>query len=173
MKTFTALKDFVDNAHFDKHRQKSLSQLDFETIDPPIIEIIRGFSNLPYCFTLQSCYGHFVHEFQQDSKNIEPLPAASIISKIEYRIAYLALCIQNNEKGKKLFQDLQRIPNIDPEYIQFGSAEWFWKQHVNSYALQVEPKRLMTRDRIFVDYDKALRIEKVRNEFFNAMKKII
>ncbi len=43
------------------------------------------------------------------------------------------------------FHDLRQIPAIDPEYIQFGCAEWFWEAQVNSYALQVEPMRHMTK----------------------------
>ena len=173
METFTAPKEFIYNPRFGKQRQKSLSDLDLTIIDPPIFDIIKTFSMLPFCFTQQSCYGHFVYEFRQDPKNIEPLPAEAVNSKIEYRLAYIALCLQNNDQGKKLFQDLKQIPNIDPDYIQFGSADWFWKQQVNSYALQVEPKRFMTKDSIFISYEEALHIEKVRNEFFNEIKMII
>jgi len=173
METFTPLKNFVDNPHFNKQRQNSLKQLKLSTIDSPILEIIKGFSKLPYCFTLQSCYGHFLNDHQQNPKNVDPLPNTTKISNIEYRIAYIALCIQNNDEGEKLFEDLKQIPNIDPDYIQFGSAGWFWKRQVNSYALQVEPKRLMTKDRIFINYDEALHIEKVRNVFFDEIKRII
>jgi len=31
-------------------------------IDGPIIGLINGFNKLPYCFTLQSCYEHFVYK---------------------------------------------------------------------------------------------------------------
>ena len=173
METFTELKDFVNDPHYHEKRQESLTSLDLNTIDAPIIEIIDGFSKLPYCFTLQSCYGHFLHKNQKNPENIEPLPISDSIAKVKYRIAYIALCIQNSDLGRVLFQHLRRIPVIDPEYIQFGCAEWFWKRQVNSYVLQIEPKRYITRDTVSVSYQEALHIEMIRNEFFNGLKKII
>ena len=172
MKTFTELKEFVNNPHYNEQRQKSLNRLDISTIDTPLIQIIEGFSKLPYCFTLQSCYGHFLNNYQKNPKNIEPLPISDSITIVDYRIAYIALCIQNSDSGRLFFNDLRKIPEIDPEYIQFGCAEWFWKRQVNSYALQVEPERYMTKDRISVNYKEALHIEKIRNEFLGKLKKI-
>ena len=173
METFTESKDFVNNPRYHEQRQKYLSRLDIDTIDAPIIEIISGFAKLPYCFTLQSCYGHFLHDSQKDPQNIEPLPISDSIASVEYRIAYIALCIQNSDLGRILFHDLSRIPVIDPEYIQFGCAEWFWKRQVNSYALQIEPSRYMTKDSASVSYQEALHIEEIRNEFFSRLKEII
>ena len=101
------------------------------------------------------------------------MPVLDSITIVEYRIAYIALCIQNSDLGRILFDDLRKIPAIDPEYIQFGCAEWFWKKQVNSYALQIEPERYMTKDRISVNYQEALHIEEIRNEFFSELKKVI
>ncbi len=173
METFTGLKDFVDNPHYREQRQESLSRLDIDSIDAPIAEIIAGFSELPYCFTLQSCYGHFLYDGQRDPRNIERLPISDGIASVDYRIAYIALCIENSDSGKALFHDLGEIPAIDPQYIQFGCAEWFWKRQVNSYALQVEPKRYMTKDRASVGYQEALHIEKIRNAFFQRLGEIV
>ena len=174
METFRGLRDMVDNPHYHEQRQESLSGLDINTIDAPVIEIINAFAKLPYCFTLQSCYGHFLHGDQQDDKNTEPLPISDSITGVEYRIAYIALCIQNSDAGKTLFHDLEKIPAIDPEYIQFGCAEWFWERQVNSYALQVEPARYMTEDKVpSIGYQEALHIEKIRGKFFSGLKKII
>ncbi len=173
METFTNLKDFVDNPYFHDQRKKYLSKLDIESIDAPLVDLISSFTKLDYCFTLQSCYGHFLHNSQKNPYNIEPLPLSNDISNVEYKIAYIALCIENSKQGRTLFYDLKEIPSIDPEYIQFGCAEWFWKRQVNSYALQVEPKRHMTKDRLSVDYWEALHIEKVRNNFFTQLKKFV
>jgi len=173
METFTTIKNFIDNPHFYKQRRKSLHQLDFATIDAPILEIIKGFSKLPYCFTLQSCYGHFLYDNQRNPTNTEPLPISDKIKKVEYRIAYIALCIQNSELGMQLFHDLKKITAIDKKYIQFGCAEWFWKRQVNSFALQVEPERFLKRDKAVIDYHEALHIEQVRNKFFDEIKKSI
>jgi hypothetical protein len=173
LETFTDLKDFVDNPYFHDQRKKWLSKLDIGSIDTPIVELISGFVKLDYCFTFQSCYGHFLHNSQKNPYNIEPLPISNGISNVEYKIAYIALCIENSKQGRTLFYDLKEIPLIDPEYIQFGCAEWFWERQVNSYALQVEPKKHMTKDRLSVDYWEALHIEKVRNKFFTQLKKLV
>ncbi len=173
METYTELKDFVDNPHYHRQRQKALRGLDISTIDIPIVPIVEGLANLPYCFTLQSCYGHFLHRDQRDSQNIEPLPISESISSVEYRIAYIALCIQNSDLGRVLLHDLREIPAMDPEYIQFGCAEWFWQRQVNSYVLQVEPGRFRTKDRITVDHQEALHIERIRNGFFGELNRIV
>ena len=173
METFTTLKDFVDNRDFHDQRQKYVGELDIKTIDAPIVEIVRAFARLPYCFTLQSCCGHFLYSSQKNRYNIEPLPISDSIDSAEYRIAYIVLCLDNNDLGRALFQDLSEIPKIDPEYIQFGCAEWFWARQVNSYALQVEPKRYMVKDRIIINYQEALHIQKIRNIFFKELKKIV
>ena len=172
METYTEFKSLVKNPLFNQQREKALSQLDFNAIDTPIKEIIKNFSNLSYCFTLQCCYGHFLYNDQKNPQNIEPLPKLDNISKIEYRIAYIALCIRNNKQGRMLLQKLKKIPEIDPDYVQFGCGDWFWKQQVNSYALQVEPERYKRKDKTIVNYQEALHIEKVRNEFFRILEKM-
>ena len=173
METFAELKDFVENPHFCEQRQRSVSSLDLATIDSPIVDLIEGFSKLPYCFTLQSCYGHFLYNDQRDQSNIKPLPVSENIVEVEYRIAYIALCIQDSDPGRKLFNEMSEVPAVDPEYVQFCSADWFWKDQVNSYALQVEPERFKKKDRCSVGYREALHIEKVRDAFFAEIRRIV
>jgi hypothetical protein len=169
LETFTALRDLVDNPSYEEQRRKSLRNLDFATIDKPIVAIIKGLAELPHCFTLQSCYGHFLYDSQKDPENIQPLPTSNRLTNVDYRIAYLAMCLQDSDAGQRLLHDLEKIPKIDPENVQFGCAEWFWKKQVNSFALQVEPRRYMTRDTATVGYKEALHIEKVRNQFFRQL----
>jgi hypothetical protein len=166
LETFTELKELVDNPHYQAQKQKTLSGLTDDMIDLPIVELIRGYNDLPYCFTLQSCYGHFVYKGQKNIRNLHPLSAKEIIGEVEYRIAYLALCIEKSAAGKGLFETLKEIAVIDPWNVQFGCAEWFWKRQVNSFALQVEPDRFKYKDTAILDYREALNIEKTRNEFF-------
>lgn len=173
METYAAVKPFVDNPRYDELRGKALSQLDMETIDLPIRGLIAGFARLPYCFTLQSCYGHFLYDGQGDNKNIEPLPASERITTVEYRIAYIALCIQDSPPGRGLFDYLSKIPAIDPDYIQWCSSDWFWDQQVNSYALQVEPDRFKAQDTATVDYREALHIQEVKGKFFRELVKLL
>ncbi len=173
METFTEPKELMENPYYQVQRQKSLCDLTDNMIDKPIIDLINGFNRMPYCFTLQSCYGHFVYNDQKDSHNIEPLPDKDTIAKVEYRIAYIAFCFENSLLGRKLYETLKKIIAIDPENIQFCCAEWFWKRKVNSYALQVEPERFKRKDTAILDYKEALHIEKIRNEFFLGLYEVV
>ena len=125
METFTKTKDFVFNAQFEDQRLLSLQVLRLNSIDPPIRDIVSGFAQLPFCFTLQSCYGHFLFKNQRGKKNINRLPEKTDARAIEYRIAYLAICIQDSVQGRNLLNNLAQLVNIDPQYIQFGCADWF------------------------------------------------
>jgi hypothetical protein len=166
LETFTEPKELAENPHYQVQRQKTLHALTDEMIDMPIINLVNEFNRLPFCFTLQSCYGHFVYNGQKNSRNLEPLPVRDTIGEVEYRIAYIAFCIENSLLGRELFEALKKIPAIDPKNVQFCCAEWFWQRHVNSYALQVEPDRFKHKDTAVVDFKEALYIEKIRNEFF-------
>jgi len=95
LETFIELKELVENPHYQEQRKKSLAVLTNVMIDAPIIDLIKGFNELPYCFTLQSCYGHFLYKGQEDANNLDPLPITNTISTVEYRIAYIAFCIDN------------------------------------------------------------------------------
>ena len=173
METFIELKPFVNNPNYQERRKKVLAALDISIIDVPIIEIIKGFTRFPFCFTLQSCYGHFLHDKQKDPENINPLLTLDNISIVEYRIAYIAFCIKNNYNGKIFLTKLKEISAIDPEYIQVGCAEWFWKRQVNSYVIQVEPIRHKDKDRVFIGIQEALHIQKVRDRFFCEITNLI
>ncbi|MGD9079787.1 MAG: hypothetical protein PVG96_10615 [Desulfobacterales bacterium] len=173
METFTEIREFVANPHYQDQKQKCLASLSDGMIDEPIIEVIKEFNKLEYCFTLQSCYGHFVYRGQNNSHNLEPLPDNDTIDSVEYRIAYICLCIQNSDSGKGLLEALNAITAFDPENIQLCCAEWFWKKQVNSYALQVQPKRFKHKDTAMLDYREALIIEKIRNEFFFQLRELL
>ena len=169
---------FVDDQSYEKRRGDTLRELyrliDSHDIDRPLLNLMRKCTCIPYWFTLQCCYGHFMHETRKNQGGLYSLsPLHDLVGPIKYRIAYLALCIQNNGSGRKLFGDLQSIRDIDPEYVQFGSAQWFWDRCVNSYVLQVEPEADRGRDTAWVHYEEALYIEKVRNQFYENIEKVV
>jgi hypothetical protein len=173
LETFTEPRTLVENPQYRDQKQKNLSRLNDGMIDEPIVDIINALNKLPYCFTLQSCYGHFIYSGQDDPHNLEPLPLTDTIDKVEYRIAYIAFCIENSVLGRIFFNALRTITDIDPENIQFFCAEWFWKRQINSYALQVEPDRFKFEDKVVLDYHEALKIEKIRNEFFVQLMELL
>jgi hypothetical protein len=172
LETFTEPKELVKNPDYQDQRTNTLAGLSDEIIDAPIIDLINGFNKLSYCFSMQSCYGHFVCSDRKDPYNFEPLPISDTIDRVEYRIAYVCLCIENSDLGRRLLEALNAITAIDPKNIQFCCAEWFWKRQVNSYALQVQPDRFKHKDEAILDYREALKIEKIRNEFFIQLQKI-
>ena len=169
METYVTAKGLVSNPHFHNQRQKALSSLRQATIDEPILDLITRFANLPYCFTLQSCFGHFLLDDQSDPHNTEPLPWLDQEIDVHYRIAYIAICVQENQPGRLLLDDLRALCRIDPQNIQYGCAEWFWERQVNSYVVQVEPERHKTKDRCVIGYQEALHLEGVRNRFFEKL----
>lgn len=156
----------VENPNYLSQKKAILSGLTNDMIDLPIIGLVNGLNSLPYCFTLQCCYGHFLCDGQSDPHNLEPLPVNGTRNDVEYRIAYVAFCVEKSDAGKALLATMKRIPAIDPGYVQFGCAEWFWNSQVNSYALQVAPDRFKHQDTAIVDFREALHIEKIRNAFF-------
>jgi len=173
LETYVDLKAFADNPGFKAQKQVSLDQYDRTTIDPPMVEIIEGFMKRPHCFTLQSCYGHFLYPGQTDPENTVALPVSGKITDVDYRIAYVALCIENNQSGRDLFGKLGKIQAIDTDYIQFGCADWFWKNQVNSFVIQVEPERYKKKDRMIIGYTEARHIERVRNDVLKRFRKIV
>ena len=173
METFIEPRKLEKNPGFQKQKRRALAGLSDDMIDEPIVNIIKGLNNLPCCFTLQCCYGHFLYDGNWDPHNLDPLPESGQISRVEYRIAYVGYCIENNEEGRVLFEKSREIGSIDPDNIQFCSARWFWKRQVNSYALQVEPDRFKHKDRAILNFKEALYIEGVRNKFFNELEKLV
>ncbi|NNG00904.1 MAG: hypothetical protein HKM93_16065 [Desulfobacteraceae bacterium] len=173
METYTLPKELVENPDYGVQRRKIMAGLSDGMIDGPIIDIVNGVNRLPHCFTLQSCYGHFLYSGQNDPFNTDPLPVTGVTSRIQYKIAYIALCIEYNASGKRLMADLQDIAAVDTANIQFCCAEWFWKRQVNSYALQVEPDRYKCEDTATLDYAEAVHIESVRNEVYDRLKDLL
>ena len=173
METFIEVKEFVPNLKFDKQRSKALKKINYKHIDSPIVDIIKRLNDLQYFFTLQCCYGHFLYKNQNDEHNLEPIPKSTEFEEIEYRIAYLAFCIQDTVKGTKLLNSLRDLTKIDSENIQFGCANWFWKRQANSFVLQVEPERYKYFDKASLQYQEALLIESLRNKFFIELNALI
>ena len=142
-------------------------------IDAPIVDLVNALNRLSCCFTLQCCYGHFLYAGQEDPHNLEPLPVTDGIAEVQYRIAYICLCVEDSAAGRALLAALREIPAMDPDNVQLCSADWFWERQVNSYALQVEPDRFKDRDTATLGFAEALQIEKLRNELFARLVRLV
>ncbi|MCP3929265.1 MAG: hypothetical protein GY705_09220 [Bacteroidetes bacterium] len=142
-------------------------------IDPPLTELIKAFNSLPYCYTLQCCSGHFFNEILRLNYVSRLLFYPEKSDTIQYSIAYIAVCICNCLLGRRLIEGLKKIALMDPEYIQFGCAQWFWQKTVNSYVLQVEPQKYLDKDIISIEYSEAIRVMKARDFFLVKLKDML
>lgn len=159
-------------------RGKALRELKMEllngSIDGPTVDIVEQFARLPHCYTLQSCYGHFMRESRVEDRNtyrVDELVVAG--GPLHYRIAYVALCVQNSARGRALLEEMRAVQDTDPDYIQFGSADWFWERCVNSYVLQVSPLKNACQDHFDVSLGEARRIEVARDKFFDELWEVL
>jgi Uncharacterized conserved protein len=178
METYTSVKPLVFNPGYSTGRQNALDQLKVEIragrIDPPLIDILTMISGLPCCYTLQSCFGHFVHEKQRNEQNFEPLARyEGTVAEVTWRIAYMAFCIEDSPDGRALCSALQDLTTIDPNNVQFGCADWFLEQCVNSYVFQVSPERFRYQDTMILSMQEALQVEHVRDLLFQRLCRII
>ncbi|MGB5985316.1 MAG: hypothetical protein WBG37_08420 [Desulfobacterales bacterium] len=173
METFAPARVPVANPLFPVQKRESLAGLISGMLDAPLVEMINALNALSYCFTLQSCYGHFLYPGQKEAHNLDPLPHTRSMATVEYRIAYLAFCVEWGAPGERLLGHMSQIAARDPNHIQFGSPGWFWALQVNSYALQVEPLRFKDQDRVVLDYGEALHVEHVRNRVFNQLNELL
>ena len=173
METFTEFRPMVVDPRYQDRRKQCLNELNSDELDPPIADLIDDMCEFPFCFTIQSCFGHFLYPGQNDPNSIESLPATGNFHSVDYRIAYIALCVEDSRSGRKFLRWLRQLPEIGHQYIQFGCAEWFWERNPNSYVLQVEPERHLQKDECRVDFQEALRIEKVRNKFYDHLKTLV
>ena len=162
----------MKNHDYWRDRHKVLSALDLNSIDRPITDLITRINRLSFCFTLQSCFGHFISKPNQNNHNLEPLPSQDC-GPVRYRIAYISLCIENSAAGRAFQESLGLVAAGNPSYVQFGSADWFWERYVNSYALQVEPVRYKQMDVAMLDYVEALHVQKHRDIFFKELETLI
>jgi len=172
MQTFTEPRQLVENARYADERRAALDALDLAAVDEPIVDIVEAFTLLPYCYTLQCCYGHFLTAPGQDEHSLEPIPDGHDGS-VRYRIAYVAFCIENSDRGRAFLDRLSRIPAVDPACVQFGSAGWFWDQWVNSYTLQVEPAAHRFKDQAALAAGEALHTQRVRDSFFEELRRVM
>jgi len=172
VETFAAPRELVEHRRYAKDRRRVMADFGLDAIDEPIRDVVDGFARLPWCFTLQSCYGHFVYGDRPEPDSLAPLPAEDV-GPVTYRLAYLALCVERNAAGAALLDSLSAVPDLDPEYVQFGSPDWFWDQQPNSYALQVEPRRFREQDTAVLDHVEALRVEAVRDRFFDRLRELL
>jgi hypothetical protein len=170
METYIPHRPFTVHATFEKDRHTALNSLDLSAIDPPLRPLVNSLNTHPQIFSLQCCHGHFVTEGGSELINLGGGRAGD---SLIYRLAYLAVCIADNEPGRQFRTLLMDLPaRVDPENVQFGSSTWFWDQWPNSYVVQVMPERYKELDKAKLGYAEALKLGRIRDAFFTALKEI-
>ena len=171
METYTACKSFVDAPDFKENRRYALDNLEVDSIDLPLVPLIQKINRLPYVFSLQCCHGHFL---SKDSKEMNILESLEAETSVKYRLAYIAVCMENNFSGRRFQQKLMTIPRIiNRDKVQFCSAQWFWDQWPNSYAIQVMPERFKTFDCARIRSAEARQIAKIRDACFSHIDELV
>jgi hypothetical protein len=173
VETFVPFIEPVENPDFAAQRGEALADVDADEIDAPIVQLITGFADLPYCYTLQCCHGHFVRDSDTDDHTLARLPDEPRDEVVLYRIAYVTWCIDTEAEGMRLMQDLRAVAAAAPGLVQFGCATWFWERQVNSYVLQVEPERFAHLDKTPLGYGEALRVQAARDDFFVRLAAVL
>ena len=141
MDTFVPARHLMADPAFPTRKQAALSELDPQTLDPPMTPLVQGFNRLPFCYTLQSCHGHIIVPGQGPPEHWQRRPVDNAPSKAFYQLAYLALVARCDSDGRDLLKYLAALADTCPKYLQMGCADWFWNTQgqVNSYVLQVCP----------------------------------
>jgi hypothetical protein len=171
METYIDYKPFTHNPNFKANRQATLQNLDLKLVDSPLRILIKDINRLPCIFTLQCCHGHFL---KKNGKEISTLELSEIDEQVQYKLAYIAICLENSRTGENIRQSLLNIPlSIDRGKIQFCSAKWFWEQWLNTYVLQVMPNKFKDRDTAPLEYPEAREIGRVRDELFLSLKDFV
>jgi hypothetical protein len=173
VETFIEARELAPNPGYAEERRRTLAAIEWDGLDAPVVDVVRAFEPLPYCFTLQCCHGHFLTETGQDAHDLAPLPEG-YGGAVRYRIAYVAFVVEPGELGRAFLDRMSRVPTlVDAAYVQFGSAGWFWDQWVDSYVLQVEPAAHRFKDQAVLTAGEALRTQRVRDEFFEELRQLL
>jgi hypothetical protein len=173
METFIEARDLVPFPAYAEERARVLAAIDWGDLDAPVVDVVRAFDELPHVFMLQCCYGHFLTDPDQDERDLAPLPAGHS-GAVRYRIAYVAFCVEACDPGRTFVERASRLPAlVEPGYVQFGSAGWFWDQWENSYVLQVQPAAHRFKDRAALAAGEALRTQRARDRFFEELRGLL
>jgi hypothetical protein len=173
MDTFMAARALVAFPGYAQERERALDAIVLGDLDAPVVDVVEAFNDLPHLFTLQCCHGHFLTHPGQDEHDLAPLPAGHG-GAVRYRIAYVAFCVQDCGPGRAFLERASRLPAlVDPEYVQFGCAGWFWDQWVDSYVLQVEPVAHRYKDQAALAAGEALQTQRARDRFFEELRLLL
>ncbi len=107
METFTEFRPMVVDPRYQDRRRQCLDELNIDELDAPIAGLIDDLCEFPFCFTIQCCFGHFLYPGQEAPNNIQPLPSPGKIQSVEYRIAYIAICLEYSQG--KIFRPAEKL----------------------------------------------------------------
>lgn len=172
METYTRARPVEPNDAFEAQRAAATVGLDATDIDEPLVALVADLNRLPHCFTLQCCYGHFVGEGDQDPRSLKPPPPMGKRS-LQYRLAYVAFAISDDDRGRAFLEAVHDLRDLDPRYIQVGSADWFWDRQVNSFVIQIGPRKMRKVDFMDLDGKQVRHVSHVRTQLFRRFAALV
>lgn len=174
MDTYCPAKPLTVDPGYGARRRKAQAALDPKTLDPPMAPLVAAFNRLPYCYTLQCCHGHVVVPGQGLPEHWQRLPVDDPPAKAFYQLAYVALVVRNDPAGRNLPRGMALVAARALDFMQMGSAEWFWggQGEVNSYVLQVSPRRCQDRDQFEMTRSEALEWLAAREKFMAGLEEL-
>ena len=174
MQTFTEPRQLETNPDFAAQREHALAHLDLEALDCPLVDLVQRISAVPWCFPVESCCGHYVIMDGENRRVYDQLPPlGGGANRVLYRVAYLALCVDDSPAGLDLLRDLRAVPSIAPEQVQFGCVDRFWDRQVNSFVLQVVPWAHRFVDDVLLSPAAAAEVEEARSWFFARLDDLV
>jgi len=174
MDTYCQARRLAVDPGYGARRRKALAALDHKTLDPPMAPLVAAFNRLPYCYTLQCCHGHVVVPGQGPPEHWQRLPVGAPPARALYQLAYVAMVVRNDPAGLNLLRGLALVAARALDFMQMGSAEWFWEDQgeVNSYILQVSPRRCQDQDRFEMPRSEAREWLAAREKFMAGLEEL-
>ena len=174
MQAFTEPRAPVPNETFATQRARVLAELDLEGLDCPLRDLVARLAEVPCCFPVESCCGHFVILQGDERRIFDRLPPLTDdITSVLYRVAYLALCVDDSPAGRDLLRELRAVPSIAPERVQFGCVDHHWRRQVNTFVLQVVPWPHRVVDDVLLTPEEARDVEDARRWFFIRLDDLV
>ncbi len=174
MQAFAEPRGLESNAGFTAQREHALAHLSLEGLDCPLVDLVQRLTAVPWCFPVESCCGHFVILDGDHRRVLDRLPPLGASAKrVLYRVAYVALCIDDDPAGRELLRDLQAVPSIAPEQIQFGCVDHLWRRQVNTFVLQVVPWAHRFVDDVILSPAEARDVDEARSWYFARLDDLV
>jgi hypothetical protein len=174
VQAFTEPRIPEPNQDFARQREEALVRLDLEGLDCPLRDLVSRLAEMPCCFPVESCCGHYAILDGGRRRVFDSLPPLNgSTTSVLYRVAHVALCLDDSPSGRDLLRELRAVPAIAPERVQFGCVDHLWERQINTFVLQVVPWPHRFVDDVLLLPAEATEVEEARRWFFNRLDDLV